>query len=143
MKKLLILLALPLIGQTAIRPDQIRLVPSPATSPQLAVRLAAWDAAGALTYLDIGPGVSIRNGTITADAVAATPVLLTTRMIRASDGTYQAPTGIVARNGLIQRQGDDYTVAGGVMTPVKPWGDDDVILSIAAALMVPQETKKP
>lgn len=143
MRLILALLSLPLIAQTTIRPDQIRLVPSPLTTPAMAVKLAAWDAAGTLTYLDIGPGVAISGGKITATAQLATPVLITTRMTRSADGTYQAPTGIVCRNGVIQREGDDYTVAAGVMTPVVQWSADDTILSIAAALMIPTEQKKP
>ncbi len=141
MKIMLFALAFPLLAQ--IRPDQIRLVPSPLTTPAMATRLAAWDSNGTLTYLDIGPGVTISGGKITATAQPAIPVLITTRLTRASDGTYQAPTGIVCRNGVVQRQGDDYTVAAGVMTPTKPWTDDDTILSISAALMIPQEPKQP
>ena len=143
MRLILFLLALSAYGQ--IRPDQIKLTPSPLTTPAMATRIAAWDAAGSLTYLDIGPGITISGGKITATAASppAVPVLVTTRMLRSSDGTYQAPTGIVARNGIIQRAGEDYTVVAGVLTPVKPWGDDEIILSISAALMVPTETKKP
>tara|TARA_R110000868_G_scaffold123883_1_gene327775 strand:+ start:427 stop:843 length:417 start_codon:yes stop_codon:yes gene_type:complete len=128
----LFLAVMSVMAQTTVRPTQIKMVPAPP-----AVRLAAWDINGNLTWLDIGPGIRIVNNTLTADIAVAVPVLVTTRMTQATDGSFQATNGIVVRNGMIQRSPEDYTVIAGVMRPVLPWSASDTVLSITSALMVP------
>ena len=68
----LFLAVMSVMAQTTVRPTQIKMVPAPP-----AVRLAAWDINGNLTWLDIGPGIRIVNNTLTADnAVAITSALM-------------------------------------------------------------------
>ena len=69
----LFLAVMSVMAQTTVRPTQIKMVPAPP-----AVRLAAWDINGNLTWLDIGPGIRIVNNTLTADNAVAVPVLVTT-----------------------------------------------------------------
>jgi hypothetical protein len=114
-----------LTAQTAIKPEQIR------TSPAPLPRLLAFDSAGRLTLLAIGPGVEIVNGALVATG-AAPPALVLTRLIRSADGNYPATAGVVARNGVIQERGADYAISGGMLVPASPWAADDVVTAITA-----------
>lgn len=136
MKKYLVFLgALAAItAQTAIKPEQIRTAPAPLP------RLLAFDATGRLTLLAIGPGVEIVGGALVATG-AAPPVLVLTELTRDASGNYSATTGIVSRNGMIQKRGTDYTISGGVLVPSSPWAADDVVTAITAERLIPAVTR--
>jgi hypothetical protein len=127
MRFLLILCAATLAAQTSVKPEQIRTAPAPA------VRLLAFDSTGRLMLLDLGPGLQIVGSTITATpADSPAPVLVSTRLARDANGSYPAIVGIVTRNGVVQEAGKDFTVSGGLLTPVEKWTADDVVLGITA-----------
>lgn len=136
MKKYLVFLGAlaALTAQTAIKPEQIRATPAPLP------RLLAFDSAGRLTLLTVGPGVEIVGGALVATG-AAPPVLVLTRLIRSGDGNYPATAGIVARNGVIQERGADYSISGGVLVPATPWASDDVVTAITAERLIPAVTR--
>jgi hypothetical protein len=60
-------------------------------------------------------------------------VLVSTRLARDANGSYPAVVGLVTRNGVVQEAGKDFTISGGLITPVEKWATDDVVLGITAA----------
>lgn len=87
-------------------------------------QLLAVDVRGQFYSLKLGPGVEIANGEIRVQQAA--PVAL----VRNADGSYQARGRVVARNGLVQLPGVDYTLDGATVRPSEPWKEEDVVVGL-------------
>lgn len=127
MKPLILLTAAALTAQTSLDLSQIK------HTTATEYRLLVLDPAGKVRPIRLPSAAQITeqaDGTLIM--VIATQATDPTRyrLTRSTDGTYALPDarpGMVHRNGLLLAEGEDYTIAGGVLTPREPWAATDKI----------------
>lgn len=105
-------------AQSRLAVDQLR------RGSQSPDQLLAMDARGQFYALKLGPGVSIVNGELRANAEPAAPL----RLLPNTDGSYPKAARI-ARNGLIQTPSVDYRVEADRLVPLTAWSAEDVVTS--------------
>lgn len=126
-KTIILWTALTIAGQTAIPPAQMR------GSIGSAWRIIAIAPDGSFRQLYLGPGISVTNGVISVTVPVPVPMTLTpmrARLVLIS-GAYVMPvwTSTITRNGLLMEEGEDYTVAAGVLTPKGAWEASDFVVA--------------
>ena len=134
MKHLLLILGLPLLAQTTIKPDQLRPAAPEAPRPVL----LAFSLKG-FTPVTLGPGISVTVTPTgyTIDAAGSKFILTVNQIILTplADGTLPlAPNAVLKRNGLHMTPGIDYTYSNGKATPKTPWAADDTLVAVSYTL---------
>jgi hypothetical protein len=120
-------------GQTALPGNQIKVAPT-APSSWGTCSLIGQSTSGTFVTIKVGPGVTCAadsSGVLTISATPAAVKLSLVRLVKAG-ATWTGAAGAVmlVRNGLVQWPLLDYTLAAGVVTPLTPWADDDIVTAL-------------
>lgn len=143
MKPILLLTAAALAAQTSLDLSQLKST----TATEFRVLVVSPD--GRVRPIRLPSAVQITeaaDGTIYMVFATAAPEVKAYRLTRSTEGTYALPdtrAGLIHRNGLLLAEGEDYTIAGGILTPRQAWDAADKVTLRVIGATAPVIGRKP